>query len=51
MADRETDQRDTEKDRQRKQLDIPIPVDAFAVSGLLIERAVHGRLHSANVLL
>ena len=50
MSDHETDQCDAEKDRQRKQLEIPIPVDAFVVSGLLIERAVHGRLHSADVL-
>ena len=50
VADRKTDQRDHEKDGQRKQLDVPVPIDAFAVSGLLFERAGHGCLQFADVL-
>src|SRR6266545_1936864 len=50
MAYRESDQRDREKDRQSKQLDVPIPIRATAVSGLLLDRAVHGCLHRADVL-
>src|SRR5262245_49152204 len=45
-----SDQRDHEKQRQRKELHAPTPVDVRLTLRRFLERTMHGRLHNAGTL-